>query len=234
MQAGADPDHLAALGGRRRGPHDERIVGVGDDTRGRQGAHRLAPGVGDLAHLVAAVELVAAEVEQQDRGRSDLVQDRRQPPLVDLEGGDGAGLGPPPSAATRPGGHVGAEELDTTGPWVARAAASRWVVVVLPLVALTRAISRPTVSRPSSSRSMASERRPPMTLPVPRWASFDAPATVRPAPTATRLRSGSVVWGPAIRRPIVAVAAGATRPVPLNLAMTVGPPRRVADALPAV
>ena len=137
--------------GRRR-PHDERVVGVGDHVRRRGGGEGAAPALGQLAHLVAAVELVAAQVQQDHRGRAGLGQHRRQPPLVDLEHGGGGRVGVAErgddarAACWRP------SELETTGRWCDRAAPSRRVVVVLPLVALTITTSRPAVRAGGADR----------------------------------------------------------------------------------
>jgi hypothetical protein len=97
------------------GPHHERVVGVGHHAGGGQGAERVAPPVGDLAHLVAAVELIAAEVEQRHRGWADRLEHRRQPPLVDLEHRGGTGLGPA-ERGDEAGGHVGPEEVGDHRP----------------------------------------------------------------------------------------------------------------------
>ena len=95
------------------------------------------------AHLVAAIELVAAQVQQHDgvgRGRGHHVP---EPTFVDFENGGGVGVGP----AER--GHVTRRHVRTHGvrhhgaDRRQRAATSKRVVVVLPFVALTSATSRP-------------------------------------------------------------------------------------------
>lgn len=62
LLAGRHPHHVGGGGG---GPHDERVVGVGDDD-GLRAGEALAPLLGEHPGLGGAVELVAGEVEQRD------------------------------------------------------------------------------------------------------------------------------------------------------------------------
>src|SRR5579875_1668769 len=71
-------------------------------------------------------------------------------------------------AATRPAGRLEPVWLLTTGPAVARAEASSRVVVVFPLVPLTRPSAWPPASWRRAPGSRARVTRPPITLPEPR------------------------------------------------------------------
>jgi hypothetical protein len=65
---------------------DQRIVGVEHERRAAgDPADDLRPAVGDDLQLAVAVELVAEQVAEQDRARRELLDDRREPELVDLE-----------------------------------------------------------------------------------------------------------------------------------------------------
>jgi hypothetical protein len=65
---------------------DERVVGVEHERRGGAAPRdELGPAVGDDVQLAVAVELVTEEVREQDRARLDLLDDRGEPELVDLE-----------------------------------------------------------------------------------------------------------------------------------------------------
>jgi hypothetical protein len=71
---------------------DERVVGVEHERRGaRVGGDDVRPAVGDDLELAVAVELVAEQVAEQERARSQLVDDRGEPELVDLEQPEVAG-----------------------------------------------------------------------------------------------------------------------------------------------
>ena len=77
--------------------------------------------------------------------------------------------------------------LVTTGPAVARPAASRRVVVVLPLVPETGAIRRPSARWAMASLSSLSPTWPPMTEP-PRPSRRDTPPLARTAAATRRTR----------------------------------------------
>ena len=95
------------------------------------------------------------------------------------------------SAVANPGGRLApADEVATRGA-PPRAAASRRVVVVLPLVPVTRATRRPSARVPRRSGAMRSPTRPPMTDPPPRCSRRDAALTAVEARPARRARTGS-------------------------------------------
>ncbi len=64
---------------------DLRVVAVDDERRLRQRGDRLAPAGGDELELAVAVELVAEEVREEQRLRTDATRDLGQRALVDLE-----------------------------------------------------------------------------------------------------------------------------------------------------
>ncbi len=119
-QPGGDPDHV---GGGRGRPGDEGIVGVGHHPRGWSGGESPSPALGQLAHLLGAVELVPAEVQEHDRVGPGVGQDRFDPSLVDLEHRGGLRGGRCRGRPRCPGAMLAPSTLDTTGRSAARAAA---------------------------------------------------------------------------------------------------------------
>src|SRR5579884_1370819 len=91
-------------------------------------------------------------------------------------------------AVTRPGGRLAPPRLVTNGPAVSRAAASSLVVVVLPLVPLTRPAGWPLPSEARAPGSRARLTRPPITEPSPAPTDRDSAATPAPARLASRVR----------------------------------------------
>ncbi len=112
--------------------------------------------------------------------------------------------GAAPSATTMPASMLAPSALVATGPRVARAAARKWLVVLLPLVPLTSTTLRPSHSCWSSRRWTNTATCPPMTLPEPspvRRDSHDTAAAVaRVARASARRRgggaSGRAGWSP--------------------------------------
>ncbi len=98
---------------------------------------------------------------------------------------------PPASAAVMPAGMFAPSALETTGPAARSASAISRVVVVLPLVALTRTTSRCSARVFSRSGSSLSATLPPITDPLPRPAFWDSAAAILPAVTAIFARAGS-------------------------------------------
>src|SRR5699024_899430 len=68
---------------------DQYVVAVGDEYRTRVARQSVAQAARDGRHTADTVELVAAEIEQHDRGRARRVGDVRDVQFVDLEGGGG-------------------------------------------------------------------------------------------------------------------------------------------------
>ena len=101
-------------------------------------------------------------------------------------------------AATRPDGRLAPPMFVHAGPALERAAASNWVVVVLPLVPLTRATRRPRARRASASGSRTSVTRPPMTVPLPAPSRRESEPTNPPTPEARRVRTGSWAVSPGV------------------------------------
>jgi hypothetical protein len=65
---------------------DLRVVSIDDEHRvGSEVAHRGAPALGDVFQLAVAVELVAEEVPEADRTRTNTPRDLREGALVDLQ-----------------------------------------------------------------------------------------------------------------------------------------------------
>ena len=65
---------------------DQGIVGVQDEAgRALARGDHLGPFVGEPLELAVAIELVAEEVAEHEQGGGELVDDLRQPRLVDLE-----------------------------------------------------------------------------------------------------------------------------------------------------
>ena len=88
---------------------DQRVVRVEDErAAAAPGAHHGRPAVGDRLQLPVAVELVAEEVAEQERARGELLDERPEPELVDLEQPDVAGHGAPAAArgGRERGGHA--------------------------------------------------------------------------------------------------------------------------------
>ena len=144
------------------------------------------------AHLAHTVELVARQVEQ----RHDLGLHRSghhtEIALVDLEHRRHARRRARPEPWPIPGGRLApAEDVATRGA-PPSAAASKRVVVVLPLVPVTRATWRPAANVPSRSGAINSPTRPPMTDPPPRCSRRDAALTAVEARPARRARTGNV------------------------------------------
>ena len=186
--AGAHPGHV---GGRAGSPGHQRIVGVGHHGDRRVGHEDGPPAGGQAADLVVAVELVAAQVEQQDDVGRGGVDHPAQPGLVDFEHGPSAGAGPGQGGG-QAGREVGAEDVgdDRARRRPGRPAATT-VVVVLPLVPLTSATDRPAASRRRAPGSRARMARPPITDPPPRPSRRDSSPTAPPTLAATRVRVGS-------------------------------------------
>ena len=193
---GVDPDD-ARRGARR--PDHQRVVGVGDDGRaGLAGAlQRDPPGASERLDLVVPVELVAAEVQQhQDLGTAvgDHVGHHA---LVGLEHGD---VGRRPLAQRRRDAvvQVGAVGVGDQPVGVARparprtAAASRWVVVVLPLVPDTASTRRPCSSCAKASGASRVSTWPRMDAPEPWPARREASAATLPSQVAASSRSRSL------------------------------------------
>ena len=79
---------------------DQRVVGVEHERRpGRPRRHHRRPAVGDRLQLAVAVELVAEQVAEQHRPRLELLDDRAEPELVDLEEAEVARQRAPAAAA---------------------------------------------------------------------------------------------------------------------------------------
>jgi hypothetical protein len=93
------------------------------------------------------------------------------------------------NAATTPSGIFAPMALWATGPTVRSNAASRWLVVVLPLVPDTSTLRRPHAKCRKTRGSRASATRPPMIAPAPRPSRRDSPAGHPPAPTASLVRT---------------------------------------------
>jgi hypothetical protein len=74
--------------------------------------------------------------------------------------------------------------LWATGPDVRSAAASRWLVVVLPFVPVTTTIRRPTASADNAPGSSSRVTRPPMIEPAPNPTRRDTRLATSPACTA--------------------------------------------------
>ena len=148
----------------------------------RPAGERAAPGGGQLADLVVAVELVAAQVEQRHRPGRGGVDHPPEPGLVHLEGRGRARRG------RRPGRRPARAAGWRRGRWWRPARRwpgprrSRLVVVVLPLVPDTRATGRPAARRRRASGSTARMARPPTTDPPPRPRRRDSPADAPPMP----------------------------------------------------
>ncbi len=85
--------------------------------------------------------------------------------------------------------------LATSWPSALNAAVISRVVVVLPLVPVTRTIWRPAASSLSSSGSTRRPSTPPMTDPSPRPVSCETRPAAPPIPVARRARSGSLLMG---------------------------------------
>ena len=79
--AGRHPHHVRRGGG---GPHDQRVVGVGDHD-GLGAGQALAPLLGQHPGLGGPVELVAGEVEQRDALGVGVAGDTGEVLLVDLD-----------------------------------------------------------------------------------------------------------------------------------------------------
>ena len=106
-QAGADPYDSCRLA---RRPCHQGVVGVGHDHSPSGLQARLAPTLGDVADLVVAVELVAAQVEQHEHRRPDLRRHPAQPRLVHLQYGGCPGR-PGGQCSSQARGHVGAQQV---------------------------------------------------------------------------------------------------------------------------
>ncbi len=104
----------------------------------------------------------------------------------------GAPGGADASAVASPGGRFAPADDVATRGHPPRAAASRRVVVVLPLVPVTRATRRPAARMPSRSGAISNPTRPPMTEPPPRCSRRDAALTAVDAWPARRARTGNV------------------------------------------
>ena len=100
--------------------------------------------------------------------------------------------GDPARADTCPAGMLAPVSLVATGPGrsPAMAAANILVVVVLPLVPLTRATLLPRASVASSLGSRARPTRPPATVPRPRPSALDSRLETLRASTASVARPG--------------------------------------------
>src|ERR1700733_9637446 len=95
------------------------------------------------------------------------------------------------SAATRPASMLAPNALDATCcPRTHSAAVIRRVVVVFPLVPVTRVTCRPRASRASRSGLSRSPMTPPITDPSPRPTSLDARPAAPPTVVARRARRG--------------------------------------------
>ena len=91
------------------------------------------------------------------------------------------------NAATAPSAMFEPDALCATGPPVVRnPAASRWLVVVLPLVPDTSTTRRPAASPVRAPRSSHRVTRPPMIEPAPRPTRRDSRPAQRPVRTANR------------------------------------------------
>ena len=78
----------------------QRVVGVEHERRAaRPRGHDRRPAVGDRLQLAVAVELVAEQVAEQHRARLELLDDRAEPELVDLEEAEVARQRAPAAAA---------------------------------------------------------------------------------------------------------------------------------------
>src|SRR5579872_948248 len=100
-----------------------------------------------------------------------------------------------------------------TGPSVRRAATTHAVVVVLPLVPLTRVTSRDDARSDRSVGATRNPTRPPMTVPWPRPARRDTSFTIRIAPSASHARApSSGTRGDLAGGVTVEVRRGAARP----------------------
>ena len=92
------------------------------------------------------------------------------------------------SAATAPSGMLAPVALCATGPAPPSRPASRWLVVVLPLVPETSATLRPAASLRKASGSSASVTRPPMIAPPAQPSPRDRPPTAEPSRTAVSVQ----------------------------------------------
>ena len=121
------------LGGTLRRPHHQRVVGVGHHRRLRGRARAPAPPARHHPHLAHPVELIARQVEQRHHlgghGAAPRRRDRPRPPRARP-----ARPGPPSQGRGQPRRQVGPGRRRGHPARPPRAAASRRVVVVLPLV----------------------------------------------------------------------------------------------------
>ena len=195
-QPGAHPVHVA---GRPGPPHHERVVGVRHDVRVRCGRQRRPPAAGDHAHLVGAVELIARQVQEQ-HGRGRRGRRGRAAGRPRRSRGRRARAFVPASAATWPGGMFEPVSLLTTAsPDAPSATVSSRVVVVFPLVPVTRATWRPALRCSSSRRSRRRPARPPATVPWPRPRRREVALTTRVVALASCGLTEGACCGPAPR-----------------------------------
>ena len=97
----------AGTSGTAGSPHHQWVVGVGHNGTGGEFSQHRAPAVGNAAHLLGAVELVAAQVQQHHHGGAHLGKHLRHPQFVAFQRSvGGGGLGP--QCHHHAGVHVGA------------------------------------------------------------------------------------------------------------------------------
>ena len=180
-----DPDRSRR---RHRGPGHQRVVGVGDHQRGRCRHDRVAPPCGEVAYLVAAIELIATQVQQHDGVGRGVGHHSAEPALVDLEHGGGVGAWPHrarrrdpgacwPPGRSRPRHDRRSRRRRASAWWWS----CRWSRSPTP--------PRGRCSAAAVGRGRAVRRhRPPITLPDPSLVARDAAATARPPMTATLAR----------------------------------------------
>ncbi len=129
-----------------------------------------------------------------------------------------------PSAAARPASMLAPNAFEATcTPSALSAAVISRVVVVLPLVPVTRTIWRSAASIESSPGSTRRPMTPPMTDPSPRPASRDIRPAAPPSVVATRARIGSLPMADDAIRPTCLAGNGPTVWAALGWAARPGP-----------
>ena len=195
-QAGVSPGQPApaatqtvrAAGG--GGPDDHRVIGVGDDQRARVADQRARTGPRATPRTsLPRSSWSRLRLSSTIDLRVDRLGHRRDVQLVDLEHRVRRASRSAASAATAPSGMLAPVALCATGPPVRSAAASRWLVVVLPLVPETSADAPPRGEPAQGLRGpAASVTRPPMIDPSPMPSRRDNLPAQDPVHTATRPR----------------------------------------------
>ena len=162
----AEVDRAGTISAAARRPSGAPEVGdsgssaLSTSVVGRPARRRRGPAVGDRLQLAVAVELVAEEVAEQHRARLELLDDRAEPELVDLEEPEVAGQRAPAlargvrpaSRRCRPPCSRPARLWTSRAPVRSRIEATIAAVVVLPLVAEITTLPRSRRLREAADR----------------------------------------------------------------------------------